>query len=138
MSSAEERLSQMESILTDLLTNAQKMVELSSKDTTALSQLMPLQELQQGLVEKLIAFDNTLHKECPNEVADNSLPAFARIEKCLEDFQRLNEQYIENVRQNQSVIQFEKESHPSHHKGTSPKASGSDKAIDSKNDHQNS
>lgn len=101
--SPEELLVQMEQILTELLGNARTMVQKSQQGFVP-AELMALQTLQDRLMDRLVAADTMLRENFPNASAN-----VEQIEKGLAEFQALNTEFLDNVKRQNPVIQFETE-----------------------------
>ncbi len=128
MTSAEEILSKMEKALDDLLANARQIVEVSLRPFSQ-SDLQSLQQRQQELSQQLQELDTRLNQEYPNAASESNFAAVQHMEEGLQEFQKLNNVFMDNMRKQHTIIQFEQEkAHSSHPDGSLP-------AVNSESDH---
>ena len=106
MPKTEHILQEMESLLDGLLENARKLLVLS-KQVIEEEELTVLQKEQEALLSELIKKDSELHHL--NEISKNDLyESRANIDAKIGEFQKLNAEFLENIRAAHGLIQFEK------------------------------
>lgn len=111
MRKIEEVLSEMDKVLTALITNAEKLLDLS-KRVIAEEELGPLQERQQVLLDELVNTDEAFHQACNGQEQDYHSSLRDRVTAKLEQFEGLNATFIENITSSQGLIHFEKAKKP--------------------------
>ena len=102
----EEILGKMEKILDQLIANAGKLQE-SSRLQFLEEEILELQKKQEGLVESLQDEDENFQHSCRGDYKNYQSPILTRIGEKLYQFQKLNADFIENLRLSSGVIQFE-------------------------------
>lgn len=99
-------LSEMEALLNSLLDNAMKLLMLSQQVIEE-SELMSLQKEQEILLSKLIEKDSEFHNL--TNVSQEKLVQFRlKIDKKIDDFQKLNAEFLENISAAHGLIQFDR------------------------------
>ena len=105
MTSREELLAQIEEIATQLVAAADQLKRATLTSFTE-EELDPLQQHQDQLMARLIELD-AMYRMHYSEHAPQADHASTRIKKLLDQFQRLNDAFLDNVRRAKGVIQFE-------------------------------
>lgn len=106
MQKVEEILAQMDSLLDLLIDNAKSLLGISQR-VIAEEELIPLQKRQKELLDQLVAKDETFHRAIGSSNNYQS-PLRNRINAKLDQFERLNASFIENITSTHGLIQFEK------------------------------
>lgn len=106
--SPEDALEAMESLLDQLISNAQKLAK-KSHPVVSLEELYPLQRKQEELVAKLGNADELLTKALKGKGNEFQVEARARILQKLKEFQGLNSSFIESLATTRGLIQFQLE-----------------------------
>lgn len=103
MESLKRYIDGMNQLLDELIDNAKKLKDVS-KQVISEEELVPLQRRQEELFEHLENMDAALHKEFSNEI-----PAaqHKKIHDKLEEFQKINQEFVNNLRSSHGLIQFE-------------------------------
>lgn len=108
---SEELLKAMNELLETLITNAEKLNELSLQ-VIAEEEVSNLQDVQERLFNQLLQTDETLQATYPDIklVAPSKLQM--EVNRKLDYFQELNQTFIENLKTTHGIIQFESEPPP--------------------------
>lgn len=106
MQKAEKILGEMEELLNHLIESAKKLLDLS-KHVIDEDELLHLQEEQETLLIHLVKKDGDFHK-LPNASDTNLMPRRLKIDEKIDEFQRLNAAFVENINATHGLIQFEK------------------------------
>lgn len=104
MQQAEKILSEMESLLDNLIESARKLLALS-KQVIEEDELMQLQQEQEELLSRLIEKDAEFHK-VSSSTREKLLPARVKIDAKIDEFQKLNSEFVENINTAHGLIQF--------------------------------
>lgn len=104
MKNAEEILFEMDTLLDQLIQNAQRLKEISAQ-TVSEHELEVLQNKQEELITKLLKLDSEFNKVSNSSIA--SSPTSKKIEQKLKDFQLINQNFIENISTTPGLIRFD-------------------------------
>lgn len=100
-----DKLKKMELIVDELITNAERLKEVSQQVITK-EELKPLQEKQEELVNNLVALEDALRGALGEKNGDED--SRKRIKQKLAQFEKLNETFIENMKSSHGLIRFNK------------------------------
>lgn len=106
MQQAEKILGEMESLLDSLIESAKKLLALS-KQVIDEEELTRLQEEQEILLSKLVDKDGEFHL-LPNASDQELMPKRLKIDGKIDQFQKLNADFVENINTTHGLIQFDK------------------------------
>jgi hypothetical protein len=106
MQKAEDILSEMESILDQLVLNAEHLHEVSQK-VIAEEELTSLQARQELLMSSLLKLDHDFQDAATHSAQDRKTPLQNRIQKKLDLFEKLNSSFIKNIISSHGLIRFE-------------------------------
>ena len=106
MDQPEEILSKMEKILNQLIANAENLNQLSQQ-VSSQEELRPLQEKQEDLIEQLLDSDAEFNKLLKGKTRYYQSSARTRIGEKLDYFQKLNTDFLDNLKSSKGLIQFE-------------------------------
>lgn len=105
MRSREELLDQMEEIAKQLVLDAEQLKRMTLNSFTE-QEIDPMQQHQEQLIARLIETD-AAYRMHYGEQASHTDHVLGRIKKLLDQFQTLNDTFVENVHRTKGVIQFE-------------------------------
>jgi hypothetical protein len=105
MSTPDEILKQMDTLLNQLIKTAETMQRLS-RQVISEEELGPLQRSQENLVQRLTLLDESFQKASKGSSSPSSALRAAITHK-LERFQTLNAGFIENLKTGQKVVEVE-------------------------------
>jgi hypothetical protein len=105
---ADEILHFMDGLLIELIENAKKLNE-RSLQVIAEEELTTLQETQETLFNSLLEADENLHAQHPELKHFPASKLQVEVNKKLDQFQELNQTFIENLKSSHGIIQFESE-----------------------------
>lgn len=103
---AEALIVQMESVLQKLIENAKQLNE-TVLHTFSEEELLSLQGRQKELMDRLVEVDDAVNKACNNSLKKANAAAWGRIQKQLDAFEMLNNEFIHNLSSRTGVIQFD-------------------------------
>jgi hypothetical protein len=104
---AEALIAQMESVLHKLIANAKQLNE-TVLHSFSEDDLLTLQSEQTELMDQLVEVDESVNKACNNNLKKANVAAWGRIQDQLDDFEALNNEFINNLSLRAGVIQFDK------------------------------
>lgn len=104
MQTPEKILNEMDSILTELIVTAEKLINITSQ-VISKEELGALQESQNGIVKHLIGLDNAFKQAYKGQPTGKNKELRDSIEKKLDQFEKLNNSFIENLSSTHSVLQ---------------------------------
>lgn len=107
MSTEETLLLQLEKTVDELIANAQELKKVSSQVIVE-EELAELQKKQQVLVKELITTEKDYQKHFHKSSEETKSPTGQRLRDKLQEFQKLNEAFINNINSSQGLIHFEK------------------------------
>lgn len=106
MEQAKKILDDMETLLDRLIESAKKLLTLSQQVIEE-DELTSLQQHQEVLLENLIQKDADFHK-LPNISQATLISLRRKIDTKIDDFQKLNADFLENLNKAHGLIQFNK------------------------------
>lgn len=98
-------LKQIETLLDQLILNAERLKE-SSLKVISEEELNSLQAQQSELIQQLQVLDEQFHREFSQVKQEVYAKHRASIDKRIEHFQKLNEEFIQNLSSNHGIIDF--------------------------------
>lgn len=108
-------LEKMDALLNELILTAERLLEISHQIIEK-DELENLQVIQEQQVNELIALDDAFHKTAKKNAA--AFPLRKRIDKKLDQFEKLNTQFIQNMHEKQSMLNFDNQNDtPPHSEG---------------------
>ena len=105
MQRAEKILNEMESLLDNLIESARKLLALS-KQVIEEEELMSLQQEQEELLARLIKKDSEFH-QLSSQVREKLMSTRLNIDAKIDEFQKLNSEFVENINIAHGLIRFE-------------------------------
>lgn len=103
----DQKLKHMESLIDQLVSNAEEMKEIS-KQVISKDELKPLQHNQEDLVRQINDLEHSIKGLMKDVKNVEELPVHKRITQKLQQFSKLNAAFIENVKAAHGLIHFEK------------------------------
>lgn len=103
MESLMQLVEKMYHLLDDLIKIANKIKSLSEKVVLE-EELKPLQASQNDLLDQLVVLQTELQSYDPSLISSE---IHAQFHKKLEEFQKLNQEFINNIKNSQGIIQFD-------------------------------
>lgn len=107
MPTPDEILLEMDQILDELIKTAERLRDLSIQVFEE-EELVKLQQTQEKMVTKLLSLDEAFQTAYKEHPVKKESPIRAQIDKKIDEFQRLNAAFIENVKESHGILQFEK------------------------------
>ncbi|HEV8052348.1 MAG TPA: hypothetical protein VGP47_07630 [Parachlamydiaceae bacterium] len=104
MQQAEKILSEMGNLLDRIIESARKLLALS-KQVIEEDELMRLQQEQEELLSSLIDKDAQFQKTS-SAAREKLMPARLKIDGKIDEFQKLNSEFVENINTAHGLIQF--------------------------------
>lgn len=101
-----EILAEMDAILDQLIKTAERLRDIS-RQVFEEDELIKLQKLQEEMVTKLIDLDEAFKKAYKGHSPKNE-SIRKNIDKKIEHFQKLNNAFIDNIRESRGVLHFKK------------------------------
>lgn len=108
MKADEEILIKMEQLVDELLSNAKALREISSQVAPE-EEIAALQKKQHTYIRELVTLEKAFREKHNISSEEAQLPISSRIRDKLQQFQKMNEAFIENVNANQGTIHFGKQ-----------------------------
>ena len=109
----DEILIEMDHILDQLIKTAEQLRDLSIQVFEE-DELEKLQQAQELMVTKLVDLDDAFKVACKGHPFKKENPIRARIDQKIDEFQNINSNFIENVKESHTVIDSDKKKKPKH------------------------
>ncbi len=104
----------MDALLNQLIITAQRLLEISHQ-VIEKEELNSLQKTQDQQVRELMALDDAFHKST-KKYSKGPFPLRERIDEKLEQFEKLNAQFIKNIHESRALLNFDKLKETQKHK----------------------